>query len=157
MCIAGRESFDICFHRSVKVTIIIPTLTIPFLWHCTRRYGNVWRLLRRKRIYGDCSSAGTWNLRFSTHIIIIIIDTFRTVRRIEPPIHPLAPAKMRCGMSLPTHKALRNRFLERFYVGDFFYPTSKIENSRKKSHFFLVFFKIFEKKNHFFLKFFQKN
>ena len=63
---------------------------------------------------------------------------FSTVRRIEPPIHPLGTPKMRCGMSLPTHKALRNRFLERFYVGDFFYPTSKIENFREKmSHFFL--------------------
>ena len=37
-------------------------------------------------------------------------------------------------MCLPTHKALRNRFLERFYVGDFFYPTSKIGDFRKKSH-----------------------
>ena len=43
-------------------------------------------------------------------------------------------------MCLPTHKVLRNRFLERFYVGDFFYPTSKIEKFRKKSYFFDHFF-----------------
>ena len=66
----------------------------------------------------------------------ICMDRFSTVRRIEPPIHPLGARKMRCGMSLPTHKALRNRFLERFYVGDFFYPTSKIEIFRKKVTFF---------------------
>ena len=39
-------------------------------------------------------------------------------------------------MCLTTHGALRNRFLEGFYVGDFFYPTSKIDDFRGKNHFF---------------------
>ena len=61
---------------------------------------------------------------------------FSTVRPIEPPIHPLAPAKMKCGTCLTTHKVLRNRFLERFYVlKDFF---SNIQNRKfsKKVNFF---------------------
>ena len=82
-----------------------------------------------------------WDLKsqiFHPYIYISNFGKFSTVRPIEPPIHPLAAPKMRCGMCLPTHKALRNRFLERFYVKDFFiqHPESKIF---EESHIFKIF------------------
>ena len=55
---------------------------------------------------------------------------------VQPPIQPLAAAKIRCATCLPAQKVFVKKVWKTFYVGEIFYPESKIEDFRKSALFF---------------------
>ena len=81
---------------------------------------------------GTAAAPGIRNLKLSTRKVYI---KFGPVPAVQPPIQPLGAPKIRCATCLPAQKVFVKKVWEKFYVGEFFYPESKIEDFRKSAFF----------------------